>query len=281
MAIKHILTTTLLLITTALIAQDKMVNTYSIIARNPLTGKMGGAVQSHYFSVGSVVLRAEAGVGVVATQALVNPNFGPEGIRVLEDESLNATQTLKTLIDSDQGQFYRQVAILDNNGDLAQHTGSKNIPQACMIKGQNFAVQANMMLKKGVCEAMANAFEKAEAQKLSLQQCLMNALFAAQEAGGDVRGKQSAAMVIVNKESNPNPLLAKPLDLRVEDNKEPLKELQRLINIHNAYDFMNQGDVAMEKGDTEGAMELYGKAMKMFPENLEFIYWSADRKSVV
>lgn len=171
--------------------------------------------------------------------------------------------------------MYRQLAIVDAMGGIAQHTGKNTIPTQCMIKGKNYAVQANMMLQEGVCKAMAAAYEKAVTEKKPLKQRLMDALFAAQEAGGDIRGMQSAGMVVVKTDANDNPMIAKPVDLRVEDSETPLKDLQRLVHIHTAYDFMNQGDVAMEKGETEMAISLFNTAQELYPDNVEFIYWSA------
>ncbi len=263
-----------LLMSLGLKAQEHMVNTYSIVAQDPASGQMGGAVQSHYFSVPGTVLYAEAGVGVVATQALVNPVFGPEGLRMLASGK-TAEETVQQLVLNDEGAMYRQLGIVDVSGNVAQHTGKNAIPSYCMLTGKGYAVQANMMLKDGVCQAMANAFEKARKSKQPFKQQLMDALVAAQNAGGDIRGMQSAGMVIVSAKKNSNPMLAKPLELQVEDHPQPLKELQRLLNIHSAYDYMNQGDVAMEKGATEKALALYGKAQDMYPENKEFIYWSA------
>lgn len=254
--------------------QDKMTNTFSIVAYDAETGEMGGAVQSHYFAAGGTVLYAQPGVGIVATQALVNPTYGPNGLQMLE-KGKSAQKAVESLVKGDEGQMYRQLAIVDAMGGLAQHTGKSTIPTQCMIKGNNYAVQANMMLQEGVCKAMAAAYEKADAEKKPLKQRLMDALLAAQNAGGDIRGMQSAGMVVVKTDAHENPMIAKPLDLRVEDSKEPLKEMQRLLNIHTAYDFMNQGDVAMEKGETEMALKLYSTAQQLYPENNEFIYWSA------
>ena len=255
-------------------AQDKMANTFSILAIDPELGEMGGAVQSHYFSVPGAVLYAKAGVGIVATQALVNPVFGPNGLKLLE-KGKSAQKAVEILVDGDEGQMYRQLAIVDAFGGVAQYTGINAIPTKCMIKGKNYTVQANMMLQEGVCKSMAEAYEKAVAEKKPMKKRLMDALFAAQNAGGDVRGMQSAGMVIVKTDANENPMIAKPLDLRVEDSKEPLKELQRLLDIHTAYDFMNQGDVAMEKGETDLAVKLYTTAQQLYPDNKEFVYWSA------
>ncbi|WP_258104609.1 DUF1028 domain-containing protein [Marinoscillum sp. MHG1-6] len=248
-----------------------LVHTYSIVAYDPETGDMGVAVQSHWFSVGTIVTWAEPGVGAIATQSLANPAFGPQGLALLKS-GLNAEQTLKAMLIADEGREFRQVAVVDANGMAANHTGAKNIAEAGGIVGENYAVQANLMMNDKVWPAMAEAFEHASG---SLAERMMVALEAAQSVGGDIRGKQSAAILVVSGASTGKSWKDTKVDLRVDDHEEPLKELRRLLKVHKAYEFMNEGDVAVEEGDFELASELYSSAESMFPDNLEMKYWHA------
>lgn len=246
-------------------------HTYSIVARDTVTGEMGVAVQSHWFSVGSLVTWGKAGVGVVATQSFINPSFGPRGLALLEN-GLTPELAVKTLIELDEGSQFRQLAILDVNGNVAAYTGENCIDAAGHFVGNNFSVQANLMEKNTVWPAMAKAFENA---KGSLAERMLIAMEAAQLEGGDIRGKQSAAILVVKAKSTGNSWEDKVVDLRVEDNENPLKEMRRLLTIHTAYEFMNKGDLAVEKGDNDLAKELYMNAQKLNPENLEMKYWYA------
>lgn len=250
---------------------EPLTHTYSIVARDSVTGEIGVAVQSHWFSVGTTVTYGKAGVGVVATQSLVNPSYGPKGLALME-QGLSPQQALNALIANDQGEMYRQVAFLNAQGDVATHTGNLCIEAAGHRQGKNFSVQANMMLKSTVWDAMANAFETT---KGSLSERIMAALKAAQNEKGDIRGKQSAAILIVKGTATGNSWEDTVMDLRVEDHENPIAELERLIKIHKAYDFMNKGDLAMEEGDSKKAEQLYLGAQQLFPENLEMQYWYA------
>ncbi len=250
---------------------EPFTHTYSIVARDSVTGEMGVAVQSHWFSVGSIVTYGKAGVGVVATQSLVNPSYGPKGLALMA-EGLSPEQALKALLDNDSGQMYRQVAFLNHKGEVATHTGSLCIAEAGHRKGNNFSVQANMMLNNTVWNAMAEAFEST---KGTLAERMLTAMKAAENEQGDIRGKQSAAILIVKGMSTGNSWEDTVMDLRVEDHENPIQELERLMKIHKAYDFMNKGDVAMEHGNSAEAEMLYMKAQELFPENLEMQYWYA------
>lgn len=253
------------------LSNSPLAHTYSIVAFDPETGDMGVAVQSHWFSVGSIVTWGEAGVGVVATQSFVNPAFGPDGLALLK-AGKTPQEALDELIRKDEGRDVRQLAILDAKGRVATWTGKKCIQAAGHITGSNFSVQANMMLNDKVWGAMNEAFAKA---KGTLAEKMMSALEAAQSVGGDIRGKQSAAMLVVRAKSTGKIWEDRLVDLRVEDSDEPLKELRRLINVHSAYGHMNNGDLAVEKNDMHKAMEEYSAAMKIFPQNLEMKYWTA------
>lgn len=250
---------------------DPFAHTYSIVARDSITGEMGVAVQSHWFSVGTVVSWAEAGVGAVATQSFVNKSFGIRGLDLLRSGS-TAQQALDSLLATDEAREVRQVAIVDINGNVAVHTGKNCIDYAGHIKGNNYSVQANMMLNNKVPQAMSAAFERSKGKKLGER--LLIALEAAQSVGGDIRGQQSAAILVVPGKSNNEPWNERTVDLRVDDHAAPLKELRRLYSVHVAYEHMNNGDLAVEKGDMVKAMQEYNAAMKMFPANLEMQYWT-------
>ncbi len=246
-------------------------HTYSIVARDSSTGEMGVAVQSHWFSVGSIVSWGEAGVGVIATQSFVNPSFGPGGLELLKSGK-TADEALKILIESDEGRDLRQLAILDADGNAAAHTGKNCIPFAGHIEGDNFSVQANMMKNETVPEAMQKAFTSS---KGPLAERMIAALEAAENEGGDIRGKQSAALLVVNAEGTGKVWVDRAIDLRVDDHENPVAELKRILKVHRAYDHMNSGDLAIEKGDMELAVKEYKTAEKMFPDNLEMKYWHA------
>jgi uncharacterized Ntn-hydrolase superfamily protein len=250
---------------------EPFTHTFSIVARDSVTGDLGVAVQSHWFSVGSTVTYAKAGVGVVATQSLVNPSYGPKGLALME-QGLSPQQALDVLVENDSGEMYRQVAFINAKGEIATHTGSLCIDEAGHRQGKNFSVQANMMFNNTVWDAMATAFETT---KGSLSERILAALKAAQNEKGDIRGKQSAAILIVKGEATGNAWEDTIMDLRVEDNPNPIQELERLITIHKAYDFMNRGDLAMEHGDSKKAEQLYLEAQNLFPENIEMQYWYA------
>ncbi|HEY5687679.1 MAG TPA: DUF1028 domain-containing protein [Yeosuana sp.] len=252
-------------------SSEPLAHTYSIVARDSVTGNIGVAVQSHWFSVGSVVTYGKAGVGVVATQSFVNPSYGPKGLALME-QGLSPQQALDALLSNDNGEMFRQVAFLNIKGDVATHTGSSCIEEAGHTQGSNFSVQANMMLKNTVWDAMAKAFETT---KGDLSDRMIAALKAAQAEKGDIRGSQSAAILIVKAAATENSWEDIVMDLRVEDHANPVQELERLVKVQKAYDFMNKGDVAMEAGDSKMAESLYLSAQNLFPENLEMKYWYA------
>jgi uncharacterized Ntn-hydrolase superfamily protein len=222
--------------------------------------------------VGTAVSWGQNGVGVVATQSFVDKSYGPLGLQSMQTGN-SATTTLQQLLEKDGGRDVRQVAMIDANGNVAAYTGAKCIDYASHIIGPNFSVQSNMMLGSGVCEAMAAAFKHSYGKPLSDR--IMAAMMAAQKAGGDVRGKQSAALLVVSGNKNIPVWNGRLVDLRVDDHPEPLTELDRLLRIHTAYEHMNNGDLAVEKNDMALAMKEYNAAMRMFPNNLEMQYWTA------
>ncbi|AYA36493.1 DUF1028 domain-containing protein [Hymenobacter oligotrophus] len=252
--------------------QEPFAYTYSIVARDPKTGEMAVAVQSHWFSVGTAVSWAEAGVGAVATQSFTNKSFGMRGLALLKSGK-TAQQALDELLSTDEGRDVRQVAIVDSKGNVAAHTGKKCVDMAGHITGKQFSVQANMMVSDKVWPAMAKAFEQSEGQPLAER--VLAALDAAQAQGGDIRGRQSAALLVVGASASQTPWDDRLVDLRVDDNPEPLKELRRLLKLHRAYDHMNAGDLAVEKNDMPTAVREYQTAEQAFPQNLEMRYWHA------
>ncbi|MEE4176307.1 MAG: DUF1028 domain-containing protein [Bacteroides sp.] len=251
---------------------EPFAHTYSIVARDPVTGEMAIGVQSHWFSVGTVVSWGKSGVGVVATQSFVNPALGPDGLALME-EGLDAQTALERLISEDEGRDFRQVAFLDATGNVDAYTGAKCIAWAGHYVGENYSVQANMMLNDLVIPAMRLAFESNA--HLPLAERVIETMKAAEAAGGDIRGRQSAALLVVSGTTASHPSSDKLIDLRVDDHPLPLEELERLLRVHRAYTHMNNGDLAMEAGDMQKAMEEYGAAEQMFPDNLEMKYWKA------
>jgi uncharacterized Ntn-hydrolase superfamily protein len=244
-------------------------NTFSIVARDPATGDLGVAVQSHWFSVGALVAWAEPGVGAVATQSFVEPAYGPRGLALMRGGAA-AGDALKQLVAADQGAAVRQVAFVDAQGRATAHTGARCIRHAGHHVGDGYSVQANLMGNDTVVPAMRRAFEAARGD---LAERMLAALDAAQAAGGDLRGCQSAAILVVGGKRTDEPWKAKKLDLRVEDSPAPLAELRRLVTLARAYDHMNQGDLAVEHKQLDRALEHYGTAARMIPDNPEMVYW--------
>ena len=254
-----------------IVSESVPVHTYSIVAYDEETGELGVAVQSHWFSVGSLVPWAKAGVGAVATQSFVKVEYGPEGLLRMENGQ-SAQEALNGLISEDSGESVRQVAMIDVHGNVAAHTGSKCIYAAGHQIGKNYSVQANLMDKESVWPAMAKAFEASQGD---LAEKMMIALEAAEKEGGDIRGKQSAAMLIVTGTPTGIPWKDIVMDLRVDDHAEPLNELRRLIRIHRAYRHANKGDYYLENDDIENALIEYEKASQFYPQNPELPYWAA------
>jgi uncharacterized Ntn-hydrolase superfamily protein len=269
---KHILFTILFIAESMVVAQGvRPVNTYSIVALDEETGELGVAVQSHWFSVGALVPWAKAGVGAVATQSFVKVEYGPDGLQLMS-EGKSAEEALTALLVNDEGKAVRQVGMVDANGNAAAHTGKNCIDYAGHIVGNNYSVQANLMANNTVTDVMAKAFENTSGD---LANRMLAALEAAQNEGGDLRGKQSAAMLIVSGKPTGISYKDVVLDLRIEDHPEPIKELKRLIRIHKAYNHANKGDHYMETGQTELALKEYDQAAEHYPENPELPFWTA------
>lgn len=248
-----------------------LAHTFSIVARDPENGRMGVAVQSHWFSVGSAVSWAEAGVGAVATQALVEVSHGPLGLDLMRG-GRSATEVLRALLAADEGRAVRQVAIVDADGEVAVHTGERCIADAGHVAGEGFSVQANMMATPDVWPVMADAYRRSRGD---LAERMLEALEAGQQAGGDIRGRQSAAVLIVEAESTGRPWMDTAMELRVEDHAEPIKELRRLMTLHRAYEHMNRGDELLGVERVEEALEEYRSAAQIAPEIEELPFWHA------
>jgi uncharacterized Ntn-hydrolase superfamily protein len=242
--------------------------TYSIVARDPETGELGVAVQSHYFNVGPVVAWVRAGVGAVATQSLVLPAYGPRGLERMA-AGASAAAALAALLAEDADAAVRQVAMVDAAGRAAVHTGARCIGHAGHLQGDSFTVEANMMRHEGVPEAMAAAFRSATG---TLAERLVVALQAAEDAGGDVRGRQSAAVRVVRGESTGDEAADLLVDLRVEDHPYPVPELARLVRMHRGYRLLNDyEDAQLAGGNNNGG--LVEEALALVPDNVELGYW--------
>jgi uncharacterized Ntn-hydrolase superfamily protein len=246
-------------------------HTYSIVARDERTGEIGAGVQSHWFCVGTVVPWAQAGVGAVVTQSFTNPAFGPEGLRLLS-EGRDPKGIVEEMISDDEGRDFRQLAVIDVKGRTFAFTGKRCVAEAGHACGKNYSVQANMMLRDTVWPAMAEAFEDSGGP---LADRIMASLNAAEAEGGDARGRQSAALVVVKGKSTGQVWKDRLVDLRVDDHRDPLKELTRLLKVHRAYESMDEGDKAMEDGDTDLALDAYSRAQRAFPRNAEMVFWHA------
>lgn len=244
------------------------ITTYSIVARDG-TGAFGVGVQSHWFNVGAVVPRVEPGVGAVAVQSISDPSSGTNALDLLRSGA-GAVATLERLLDGDAEAAYRQIAIVDADGNVATHTGDLCIAEAGHTVGDGFSAQANLMDRATVWSAMAKAFTRAEGD---LAERLLTALEAAEADGGDVRGRQSAALVVV-----PAPGVDDPaLDLRVEDAPDPLGELRRLVSLQRAYLQLNRGDAMMAAGRLDAALAAYEAATQMVPDSAtdgEAAFWA-------
>ncbi|MBO0829749.1 MAG: DUF1028 domain-containing protein [Streptosporangiales bacterium] len=243
--------------------------TYSIVARDEQTGELGCAVQSHFFSVGPIVPWVEAGVGAVATQAQAEISYGPLGLdRMRAGEP--ACEALAALVAADGKSAHRQVAMVDAQGRVATHTGAMCIREAGHRQGDGVSVQANMMLRDTVPDAMVRAYESASGD---LADRLLAALDAAQAEGGDIRGRQSAAIVVAAGDPSGRPWQDRRVDLRVEDHPDPLAELRRLVQLRRAYDAIDRAEHAGLRGDLATATAEYAKAEAASVGNVEPAFW--------
>ncbi|HEV8657849.1 MAG TPA: DUF1028 domain-containing protein [Thermoanaerobaculia bacterium] len=289
----------ILLFAQSALAQVRPVHTFSIVARDPQSGEIGVAVQSHWFAVGQIVPWAEAGVGAVATQSFVDPSYGKLGLDLLR-AGKSAPDALRGLLGSDISCEVRQVAMIDPSGSVATFTGARDIQSAggvasgannaqqlscgsaggTLTVGRDFAAQANLMANDKVWPAMAKAYTETRGD---LADRLLAALDTAQSVGGDIRGKQSAALIVVKGRSSGKRWLDEVFNLRVDDHPTPLEELRRLVALQRAYNHMNAGDLATEQNDNEGALREYSAAERIaattpgIPQSryAEMIFWHA------
>lgn len=238
-------------------------NTYSVVARDAETGDLGVAVQSHWFNVGRIVPWAQAGVGAVATQSLVDVSYGPKGLQSMMD-GRSAPETLASLLADDPQRAVRQVAMIDSTGRASVHTGENCVAVASHALGEGWAVQANIMRTADVVPAMADAMNATDG---SLEDRMLAALTAAEASGGDLRGSQSAALIVVQDGLN-----EPRTDLRVEDHRDPIRELTRLVDVATAYRHMNEGDDALAAGDAIAAQQEYAAAAS-HSTNPEILFW--------
>ncbi|MFA0741558.1 MAG: hypothetical protein DFNUSKGM_001669 [Candidatus Fervidibacter sacchari] len=242
--------------------------TFSIVAFDPKTGDLGVAVASKFLAVGSVVPYAKAGVGAIATQSFANTTFGPKGLELLR-KGLTPSQVLKQLLASDKDREFRQVGIVDAKGRAAAFTGKKCLPWAGHIVGKGFAVQGNILAGEQVVKAMAKAFRETKGE---LAERLMAALEAGEQAGGDARGKQSAAILVVRKGAGYGGFDDRYIDLRVDDHPEPVKELRRILNIKLAWSQVSEASKWRQKGNIKKAVEILKAAVQRYPDQAVLHY---------
>jgi uncharacterized Ntn-hydrolase superfamily protein len=245
--------------------------TFSIVARDPETGRSGVAVQSHWFAVGRIVPWAEAGVGAVATQSFAEASYGPLSLDLMR-RGKSAREALDALLLIDDAREARQVAVVDAAGSVAVHTGDECLSHAGHQTGDGYSVQANIMERDTVWPAMAMAYETADGD---LPDRLLAALRAAQAEGGDLRGMQSAAIVVVEATSSGKEWKDRVLDLRIEDHPAPLDELDRLVRRWRAYEHAERAEDAELAEDAAGALAGRLAALEIEPEHPEMAFWAA------
>jgi uncharacterized Ntn-hydrolase superfamily protein len=245
--------------------------TYSIVARDPQTGRLGVAVQSHWFSVGSVVSWAEAGVGAVATQSFAERSYGPLGLELMR-RGRSAPEALETLVRADADRGVRQVAFVDAQGRVGVHTGEDCIRDFGHETGDGFSVQANMMARDTVWGAMATAYRSAGGD---LADRLLAALTAAQGEGGDIRGMQSAALLVVEAEPTGTEWGDRVIDLRIEDHTRPVDEIVRLLRLWRAYGHAERAEELELVADLDGAMRERFSSLELVPDHPELAFWAA------
>ncbi len=255
----------------AIPSHGPLVHTFSIVARDSVTGDLGVAVQSHYFAVGPIVPWAEPGVGAIATQSLVEVAYGPRGLDLMR-RGISAPAALDSLVAADPASGGRQVAMIDTKGRVAAYSGPRCIPDAGHVVGEQFSVQANLMANDRVWPAMARAYRTSPGD---LPERMLRALEAAQAEGGDIRGQQSAAIVVVRGTASDRPWADRILDLRVEDSERPIEELRRLVTLWRAYRWVDRGDSAVSANDAKTAAIAYSEAGRLAPDNMEIVFWQA------
>jgi len=239
-----------------------LASTFSIVAFDPSTKDLGVAVHSRYFSVGSVVPWAEAEVGAVATQSFVNVSYGPRGLQLLK-EGLTVDEVIERLTREDEAKEFRQLGIIDTHGNANAFTGKKCLEWAGSKVGRNYAAQGNILAGEEVVQNMGRKFESA---KGDLAERLVASLEGGEEAGGDARGRQSAALLVVRRGSGRAGYGDRYIDLRVEDHPDPIAELKRLLNLHRVYALIDDGEDKLTKGDFKSALATLKKAVSLDPK---------------
>jgi uncharacterized Ntn-hydrolase superfamily protein len=254
--------------------------TYSLVARDPETGELGVAAQSHFFALGPLVTWAEPGVGAVATQSFAEPSYGPQGLALMR-EGRPAAEALESLVADDPHPELRQVAMVDADGAAAAHTGAGCVSAAGHRVGAGISGQANMVESPAVWEGMLAAFEAADGD---LAGRLLAALDAAEAAGGDMRGRQSAALLVVGGERMERPWEGVRVDLRVDDHPDPLGQLRRLLDHRRAYDLIGRalfipgvitGRFAAGEVDVDATAAELARAQELLGDNPEPTMWRA------
>lgn len=257
--------------------REKLVATFSIVAYDPENGDLGIAVQSKFLSVGAVVPWARAGVGAVATQSWANTTYGPEGLRLMA-EGLSAQETLEKLIETDEGRDRRQAGIVDTHGNAAAYTGKGCFAWAGHIVGEGFDCQGNILVSEETVQAMAQAFEKSEGE---LADRLVAVLEAGQEAGGDSRGQQSAALLVVREKGGYGGFNDRYLDLRVDDHPTPIQELKRLLGLHKLYFFKSKSeDLLPLKGEMAREVQEILSELGYYSGQINGLYDEATRQAL-
>ncbi|MEM3443247.1 MAG: DUF1028 domain-containing protein [Candidatus Bathyarchaeia archaeon] len=241
---------------------SRLASTFSIVAFDPSTKELGVAVQSRYFSVGSIVPWAEAEVGAIATQSFVNVSYGPRGLELLK-KGLSVEEVIERLTGEDEARDFRQLGIINSKGEAAAFTGRKCLEWAGSKIGKNFAAQGNILAGEEVVEMMAERFEST---KGDLADKLVAALEGREEAGGDARGRQSAALLVVKKGCGRAGYGDCFIDLRVEDNPNPIAELKRLLGLHRVYRLIDESEDKMTMGNLEAALSTIKEAIKINPK---------------
>jgi uncharacterized Ntn-hydrolase superfamily protein len=260
--------------------RHQLISTFSIVAFDPSTKDLGVAVHSRYFSVGSVVPWAEADVGAVATQSFVNVSYGPRGLQLLK-ERLTVDEVIDTLTKGDRERDFRQLGIIDSRGNANAFTGKKCLEWAGSKVGKNYAAQGNILAGEEVVQNMGRKFESTRGD---LAEKLVAALEGGDEAGGDARGRQSAALLVVRKGLGRAGYGDKYIDLRVEDHLDPIVELKRLLNLHSVYSLIDDSEEKLTKGDFKTALAALRKAISLNPNiddahiDLAIVNLKLDRK---
>jgi len=242
---------------------NHLISTFSIVAFDSKTKNLGVAVQSRYFSVGTAVPWAQAEVGAIATQSFVNVSYGPRGLRLLK-KGLTVNEVIEKLTSKDKSRDYRQLGIIDAKGNAAAYTGTECLKWAGSKTGKNYTAQGNILANEKVVQKMGKKFETT---KSDLSDRLIAALEGGQEAGGDARGRQSAALLVVGERKSKSGYGDRLIDLRVEDHTEPIAELKRLLQLHRVYSLVDEAEEIFTQGNHKKAIATIKKAIELNPNS--------------